>query len=900
MSASIERIVRRVSVLLAAVLLAAACSTATPEERMERAVGHEAEGRYQAAILELRNALQQDPELAEARVRLGFLFLRVGDYLSAVAELERAERLGITGSELVEGLARARAASGEVRHARRVVSEHGDTLSEALSPSLAASVGRSLQILGRPDAAQRLLTELVQQAPESADARLALARLEWSQGRVAEALEQAEAAVAAAPDNQEATMVLGELRLASGDSEGAQAAFTRTMELARERGGNTAMARLGLARAYVVAGDFEEARPLVEQVISQVPNLPAARYLLALTQLNAGELEQARESLELVIRDAPDHLASRYFRGLVYFREGRFERARDDLDRVVARSPENLQARLLLAAVHSEEGDHDRAVSVLRFGLRQPDARPDAAYYAALGQSLLRSGQQSEGLEMLGLAAEQAPDAAGIRTQLALAYLATGAAGSAEAELREAVDLSESFPLSDTLLILVQLEARRFDEALASAQRFVERNPDAPMAHNMLGAAYVAKEDQDAGRAAFEQALALEPDFAPAALNLAGLERSAGNLEAARARFEGVLRNEPDNAPARQRLAEVLREQGAHADAVEVLGGLGGNEDVSDQVLAARVQANLEAGQLDAAIGALEEMLRRRPDNQQVAQGLAGALAGAGQIDRALELLDDHVGRLSDAPTAILSLYAELLIRDGRLDRAEEVIAALRPRDGSAYAHAFLNGNLAMAKGEPAVAIGHYQRAHAAQPSTDTLRRLQAARVRAGRGVEGRADLEAWLQANPDDGAIRAQLAEVRLGERDYTTAIGDYEVLLEQFPNNVVVLNNLAWLYGETGHPQALPTARRALELAPELAPVQNTLGWILVREGKADEGLSLLRRAAESQPDDGQIQYHYAVALERTGALEDAREALRRALAAGDFDEVAEARTLLEQLGG
>lgn len=890
----------RWAALLVIGLLVQACDRVTPEERLQRAADLASEGRHQAAIVELRSALQRDPELAEARKQLGLVFLDVGDYLSAVAELERAERLGVRGSELEEPLAEARSGSGEERHARRVIADHGDTPAEELSVSLTASLGRALQTVGRSDAAYTLLSGLVQRVPESVEGRLALARLEWARGQIDAALGHARAAETHAPEEQEPALVLGELLLATGDAAAAQDAFTRALELGGRRGGNLAFARLGLARALVATNRFAEARPLLEQVLQEVPNLPAARYLLALTQLEADELEAARDSLEQVIRDVPDHLASRYFRGLIYFREGRFERARDDLERVVARTPQNLQARLLLAAVHSQEDAHDRAVNVLRGGLQIPDVEPDAAYYAALGQSLLRTGRQSEGLEMLTRAAARAPDAAGIRTQLAMAYMATGAQGSAEAELKEVVDLSESFPLSDALLILVQLEAQRYDEALASAQRFVERNPEAPMALNMLGAVQLAREDDAAAREAFLAALQLDEAFAPAALNLAELERSAGDLDAARKRLEGVVQQEPRNASARQRLADVLRDQGDHDEAARVLAELGSDGEVSEQVLAARAQSYLQAGRLDEAVAALEEVLRRRPGDEQVALGLAGALAGAGQRERSLELLDHHVRDPAAAPLPIHTLYADLLISAGRLDHAQSVLTALRGRDGGGFGYALLSGDLALAHNDLDRAIDHYKRAHAAQPSSDTMRRLQSARVRAGRAAEGRADLEAWLEANPDDGRARGMLAELRLDTQEYDDAIRDYEALREQFPDNVVVLNNLAWLYGETGHPDAVPTARRALELAPDLAPVQDTLGWLLVRSGNAEEGLLLLRKAAEARPEDPQILYHYGVALERTGARDEARATLRRALGTGEFDQAAEARALLERLGG
>ncbi|TVS18349.1 MAG: PEP-CTERM system TPR-repeat protein PrsT, partial [Gammaproteobacteria bacterium] len=665
MTTTIRGTTAKTFALMLTALVLSACSGTTPEQHLQRASEFEASGRYQSALIELRNALQKDPELAEGRLRLGLIFLEVGDYLSAVAELERAERLGIVDPALPEALAQARVGSGEERHARRVIDNHAGTNPEDLSVALAAYVGRALQIVGRREEARARLTDIVERAPDEPAARLALARLEWAEGQVGAALEQARAALAAAPNNQDTLMVLGELNLVANNPQQARDHFEAAVAMASERGGSPASARLGLARALVATGDFEAAGPLIDETLRELPELPAAHYLKALVHLDAGDDDAANDSLAIVIRSAPNHLASRYFRALIAFRQERYERARDDLERILARAPDNRQARLLLAAVHAQSDDHDRAVTLLRAGLREPDMRPDAAYYAAFGQTLLRAGHNDEGLEMLSRAASEQPDAAAIRTQLALAHLATGAAGVAEAELREAVDLSESFPLSDTLLILVLLESERFDEALTSAQRFVERNPDAPMAYNMLGAAQLGLDNRTAAREAFQQALEVEPAFSPAALNLAGMDQQEDGPAAAQARLEVILEANPDSRDIRLRLAELAQQQGdvdraiaylepawqqdrSHvrmslalaalyfargepAAVLNALGDLGDSSEVGDQVLATRAQAGLQAGEVDFAIEALDTLLARRPDDQQIGLGLAGALAGAGQ-----------------------------------------------------------------------------------------------------------------------------------------------------------------------------------------------------------------------------------------------------------------------------
>ena len=63
------------------------------------------------------------------------------------------------------------------------------------------------------------------------------------------------------------------------------------------------------------------------------------------------------------------------------------------------------------------------------------------------------------------------------------------------------------------------------------------------------------------------------------------------------------------------------------------------------------------------------------------------------------------------------------------------------------------------------------------------------------------------------------------------------FERMLGAQNANPVVLNNLAWLYHEAEDARALPTARRAYELAPEQPEIMDTYGWILLAESPGVE---------------------------------------------------------------
>src|SRR5688572_12522834 len=108
-------------VFLALSVLAAACSRADdPAALIASAKDYMAKRDFNAAVIQLKNALATDGSNAEARYLLGVASLESGDAASAEAELTKAIGLGMRSDELELAFARALLAKGE---AARVVAE---------------------------------------------------------------------------------------------------------------------------------------------------------------------------------------------------------------------------------------------------------------------------------------------------------------------------------------------------------------------------------------------------------------------------------------------------------------------------------------------------------------------------------------------------------------------------------------------------------------------------------------------------------------------------------------------------------------------------------------------------------------------------------------------------------
>ena len=115
----------RLFILLATFVLAA-CDGVSAPEHYQSAERYFEQGEYKTAVVELKNALQKDPELGRARLLLAKAYEIQGQYSDASREFERAQNLGVVGPELEAGLFNAKLHIG--RH-QEVIGELGDRAS---------------------------------------------------------------------------------------------------------------------------------------------------------------------------------------------------------------------------------------------------------------------------------------------------------------------------------------------------------------------------------------------------------------------------------------------------------------------------------------------------------------------------------------------------------------------------------------------------------------------------------------------------------------------------------------------------------------------------------------------------------------------------------------------------
>ena len=251
-----------------------------PLARRYRAIAHQAAGRYDAAMADIRALEKEGPLTAEDLVLLAETQRLARRPEEALASLDRAARLEPRSPEppLIRGRAlRALGRSAEAEAAYRSVLALVPDHVEAQRGLAELAIER-----GSLEDAGRRLGPIVARDPDDVDALVKLGVVRVRSGRLDEALALFQRAVALSPRDAEALLDLAGVLAKSGRPAEAVPFFERAIEA----GGPTTVALNGLGFARLEAGDDAGAIAALRQSLALKPSQP--RVAEAVSRLAAG------------------------------------------------------------------------------------------------------------------------------------------------------------------------------------------------------------------------------------------------------------------------------------------------------------------------------------------------------------------------------------------------------------------------------------------------------------------------------------------------------------------------------------------------------------------------------------------------------------------------------------
>lgn len=922
-----------VTLLLAGVLSAfvAACGDGgmTAAEHLERAEQYQAEGKAQAAVIEFKNAIQKAPDNADARLGLGKAYVQVADFSAAQKELLRARELGAGEEDIILPLAQTWIALGK---ADRVLSEF--QADEDAAPEYRADVfvaqGRAQVALGDADAARTAFNEALALQPDNVHALTGLGTLDVQAGSLDSAQDLLDRAAAVAPEDPAVLGLRGDLAMRQQRYEDAVAVYKALYKSVPQN----FWYRLALARAQMAAGDDEEAIQHLDALVSRAPGSAEVNYLRALAAFRLKDYETAKQYAEKAVA-AADNLPSRRIAGAANYALGNFEQAANHLRYYVSNAPADTAIVRLYGRTLLQLGQADRAREVLE-ALVQSDT-DDPELLAMVGTAAVRSGDLKGGetyFERLA-ATESDAGSAAARAQLGAIRISTGEVEQGVRDLQQALEQNPKLDQALLALTLTHLRQKEFDKALSAAEKLKENLPNDPAGATLAGIAYVGMGDRAKAREAFREALQIRPGAPDASSNLAVLALQEGKTDEALALLREAAEKNPDHVATVTRLAQLEARQGEVGKAQERLQAFLRTHPHEQEPRLLLAELYVNSGELQKALDLTEGQLAIQPDNPGLLAVVGRARLARGNTDEALADLKKLADLRPDSADAHM-LLAEAYRRKGdqalyrqQLERALDLqadrtdaklqLAALALAQGDSQTFERLMGDLketvpndpalleleaarAMQQGQVSEAVVALKKAAELRPSTEVTAKLATAQQQAGNVQAGRETLQRWLEEHPDDWRVEMVLANMELADERFEAAREGYTAVLDQQPDNVVALNNLAWLLWNGEQPEAaLPHVERALRLAPDAPAIKDTAGMIYLALGNTDRAVELLQEAAQKLPGNPDIQYHYAQALAAANREDEAKNVLAELLSsASDFPARAEAEQLFKRLGG
>ncbi len=894
------------------------------QEHIQRAKDFEDKGNLKGSIIELKNAIQNNPDSPQARLLLGQVYVRAGLGADAEKELRQAEKLGIAKETIRIPLGEALLQQREYSRALQEMIPGADT-----SPKNVARINRlradALMGLGEREEACTLYAQVIKQDAGHVPAYWGMTHCAVANKDIQAARAHLDAAFRIAPMDAGTWILLGDLEHTLNNLPAAEAAYATALKHAPEdiQGlASHAMVLLSQSKLESAGKDIAKLRTLA-------PRDPRSGYLTALLNYREGRYAEAQSALQQVLAVAPGHRPSNLLAGAVAYALGDYEQAASKLGTVLADIPGNAQARKLLAAAQTRLGEPDKARNTLKPLLAT--LTDDPQVQSLLAGAHLAAADFNQAGDYFEKAVAADPDAPATRTQLGLVRLLERESEAAITELGAAARLdAKGETQADVLLVIAHIDRREFDKALEAVNALEKKRPNNPAVFNLKGGAYLGKNDTANARKSFEQALKLNPAYLPAATNLARIHLRQGKPEAARALFQKMLETDAGNSRAMVELAKLWFAGKDDRQAVELLERAVKADPKSVEAQRLLVNYHIKKGDTLKAVSVAREMLNANPAHPDalhtlgIAQLSAGDAAGARSSFKRLTDLaprspEAHY-RLASAQIATKDLEGaqqslqaalklspkaldlhvalfQLLQMRGHDDEAVRVARQLQqvhPKVATGYA---IEGDALLKAGQYAQAAQAYTKAFERAPNGTLVSKLHRSLALAGKRPDADARLAAWLKQHPDDLVANVYVARDHAEAGRTQQAIAQYERILRK-RDDAVLLNNLAWLYLTEKSPKARATAERAHKLAPQSSAVQDTLGWILVQEGELARGLGLLRQSVAASPDDATLRYHLGAALARTGDKEGARQELNRALGSGKaFPEAAEARRLLQK---
>lgn len=343
-------------------------------------------------------------------------------------------------------------------------------------------------------------------------------------------------ALKADPNNVATRTALAVSHLSSGRND--NSAFDELESIAEAN--SAPNADLALISAHLRRGDYTKALAAVAKLESKQPDKPLAANLRGRIQLAQKDTAAARKSFEQALAIDPTYFSAAASLAALDMYDKKPAEAKKRFEAVLAKNPKQGQALLALAELAAMQGASKEEVGglltkaseanptdvaprllLIDMHLRNQDnklalAAAQSAVSAvptsvelrdALGRAQQASGDLNQATATFAKLVEDQPLSPQALLRLASVQYASKNSASAEKSLLKALELKPDFLDAQRSLVTLNLEAKRYSDALAVARTVQKQRPNEGTGYSFEGDVKGSQKDWDAAAAAYRAGL---------------------------------------------------------------------------------------------------------------------------------------------------------------------------------------------------------------------------------------------------------------------------------------------------------------------------------------------------------------------------------------------------------
>ncbi len=868
-------------------LLVFGCTDQTKESLFQEGIKLSEQKNYRGAVVLLKNCLEKDPNYFEARYYLGEAYLYTGKFEKAEKEFLKVLKQGGGFAELPLKLGEVYLYTERpdlaIKEAEKFLGSNAATL-EAYD-----LLGRAFAVKKDFGTAEKHFRTALDLEKNNANTGINLVRVLLAQKRNTEARQKLVEITRDHEKNKTAWSLLARLEASNRNIDGALKAYEKLSQI--DPSDTTSMYMKG--RILLSQGRVPEGDQVADDIIKRSPESAQGPLLKGLSLYSQKKHEEAIVQLQKSLSISPD-LMGYYFLGLSYYNSQKLELALNQFQKVLDSQPEFLQPRVMVAMTFLKQKRFEDTIIECEKMLKKHPS--NGLLHNILGSAYMGEGELEKAVEEFDKAVELDPRLADAHFKKGLFSIKSGNLEEAEDQLATAVSLAPEALNTRIVLASYYLRQQDYSKAIETLEKGLTGQMQDAVLYNYLSLAYFSQNKPEKALASLEKAKKAKPDFFPPYFNLASYFGKKGALEKAREQYLAVLEKDPANLRALMGMAATSEMQQKDE---EVLAYLQRAKETNNAFgFVALISYYNKKGQPDQALKVLDEGLRMEPRNITFLNMQGQMLLKKKDFngaEAAFKMLES-VGPGKGYPSLIKMYQLQ-----GETKKAEDLAqSVIKSAPGSPYGFLLSASIFEQQKNFKAALRTLEEGLESNQGNPNLLMGIGSIYAKLQKPDVALDIYQQLLGKNPAFYPAMYAIGSIydKIGKKK--RALEYYEEVLKKNRNHTPTLNNLAYLYavnyGE--FEKAVDLAMRAYRNEPGNPYVLDTLGFVLLKQGKNKEASTLLDKANTLLPGTPSIEYHIALAALNAGEKERAVEYLRKALASKDFPEKEEAKNLLNKV--